>query len=84
MIQSFNEWLTKTCGNLDDLSTADNLGLLTQEDEAMVVNQLEQFVDRINGILYNVPEEKRAALVERLIVNLARHHGTAVSVNGKV
>lgn len=69
-IKSFNEWLT-TSHNTDALKTSDsNLGLVTSEDDAMVVNQLEQFVDRIMGILHNVSEDKRGSFVEKLITDL--------------
>jgi hypothetical protein len=69
-IKSFNEWLS-TNHNTDALKTSDsNLGLVTSEDDAMVVNQLEQFVDRIMGILHNVSEDKRGSLVEKLITDL--------------
>lgn len=72
-MKSFNEWLTKTHEgeSLDSLKTSDgNLGLVTNEDEAMVVNQLEQFANRIRGILYNVSEEKRDELLEKLFTDL--------------
>lgn len=71
-IKSFNEWMTTNHeGSLDALkSSDDNLGLVTSEDEAMVVNQLEQFVNRIMGILHNVSEDKRGPLVEKLITDL--------------
>lgn len=69
-MKSFNEWLTAN-HETDALKTSDsNLGLVTSEDDAMVVNQLEQFVDRIMGILHNVSEDKRGPLVEKLITDL--------------
>lgn len=69
-IKSFNEWLTAN-HETDALKNSDNdLGLVTNEDDDMVVNQLEQFVNRIMGILHNVSEEKRGPLVEKLITDL--------------
>lgn len=69
-IKSFNEWLTVN-HEADALKNSDDdLGLVTNEDEAMVVNQLEQFVNRIMGILHSVSEEKRGPLVEKLITDL--------------
>ena len=71
-MQKFNEWLTKTHGDELDAVKNNNMELVTDEDDALVANQLEQYADRINGILHNVAEDKRAAFLEKLI-NLLRN-----------
>ena len=70
-MQKFNEWLTKNhSDDLDALKTTDNLGMVTNEDDALVTNQLEQFVDRIAGILHNVAEDKKEVFLSKLITDL--------------
>ena len=58
-MKSFTEWLTK-----DEDSNVSN------EEESLIINQLEQYVDRIRGVLYNISEEKRNALKSKLINDL--------------
>jgi hypothetical protein len=61
---NFNEWLTQNHGDeSSDLKVID-------QDDALVVNQLEQFVDRIAGILHTVSEDKKTGFVEKLISDL--------------
>jgi hypothetical protein len=67
--KTFNEWITKSVGELPELSTP-NLGMQTMSDEVLALNQLDQLVDRVRGVLYNVSEEKRNELMEIFISNL--------------
>ena len=62
----FNEWLNKAHPE-PELTTNPDLGMLSQTDEAVVLNQLDQLAGRVYGILYNVPEDRRGPLVAEFI-----------------
>jgi hypothetical protein len=68
-MKSFNEWLNETN---PELTTNANLGMVTTEDESLVLNQLDQLVNRVNGILNNVSESRRAEFIDLFITNLKR------------
>jgi len=65
-LKTFNEWLTKQVGGLEELGSSD--GCITKEqDEAVLLNQLEQLVDRVAGVLHYASAPRREALVEKFI-----------------
>lgn len=66
----FNEWLTqKSPDNFKEL-TSNGLGMEQKEDPSLIESQLEQWVDKLNGLLYNLPSETRVKLVEKVIEKL--------------
>lgn len=67
--KTFSEWVTKNVGDLGELSTP-NAGMQIMSDETLALNQLDQLVDRVRGILYNVSEDRRDELMEIFISNL--------------
>lgn len=63
----FNEWITQN-KNFQELSS--DLGMETQEDNALLENQLDQWVTRLMGLLQTVPSEKKQKLIEKVISNI--------------
>jgi hypothetical protein len=62
-MKTFNEWFAETHNpkNSDSILT---------DNDALLSNQLEQFVDRVHGILYELPDDKRQAFMEKFINDL--------------
>jgi len=65
----FNEWMTQ---NKDSEFTelSSDLGMSTDEDTAMLENQLDQWVTRLMGLLQSAPSEKKQKLIEKVITNI--------------
>ncbi len=53
----FNEWLTTK--NYDG-----------GNDDDVLENQMEQWMDRLSGLLHNVPSEKKKAMLEKIMNGL--------------
>ena len=59
----YNEWL-------DDQAVNAELGgftMTTAHDDGVLANQMEQLVNRLEGLLHDVPESKKTALIDRLM-----------------
>lgn len=65
----FNEWMTQ---NKDEefAELSSDLGMSTDEDSAMLENQLDQWVTRLMGLLQTAPSEKKQKLIEKVITNI--------------
>ena len=65
----FYEWMTQ---NKDSEFTelSSDLGMSTDEDTAMLENQLDQWVTRLMGLLQSAPSEKKQKLIEKVITNI--------------
>lgn len=68
----FNEWLTQNKDEEVAALTNSNVELNVSQDDALVVNQLEQWVIKLNGLLHNVSEEKRGKLLEKVIKDIVK------------
>lgn len=66
----FTEWLTQNKGEEIAALTNSNVELTTSQDDALIVNQLEQWVIKLNGLLHNVSEEKKDKLLEKVIKDI--------------
>jgi hypothetical protein len=66
----FNEWLTQNKTEEIAALTNNNVDLTTSQDDALIVNQLEQWVTKLNGLLYNVDEAKKEKLLEKVIKDI--------------
>ena len=65
----FNEWMTQNKDSeFSELSS--DLGMETDEDTAMLENQLDQWVTRLMGLLQGAPSEKKQKLIEKVITNI--------------
>ena len=68
----FNEWLTQNKDEEVAALTNNDVELTTDQDDALIFNQLEQWVTRLNGLLHNVSEEKREKLLEKVIKDIVK------------
>lgn len=68
----FNEWLTQNKDEEVAALTNNNVELTINQDDALIVNQLEQWVTKLSGLLHNVAEEKRGKLLEKLIKDIVK------------
>lgn len=68
----FNEWLTQNKDEEVAALTNNNVELTVSQDDALIVNQLEQWVTKLNGLLHNVDEEKRGKLLEKVIKDIVK------------
>jgi flagellar capping protein FliD len=68
----FNEWLTQNKDEEVAALTNSNVELTVSQDDSLIVNQLEQWVIKLNGLLHNVDEEKRGKLLEKVIKDIVK------------
>jgi len=68
----FNEWLTQNKDEEVAALTNSNVELNVSQDYALIVNQLEQWVIKLNGLIHNVSEEKRGKLLEKVIKDIVK------------
>lgn len=68
----FNEWLTQNKDEEVAALTNNNVELTVSQDDALIVNQLEQWVTKLNGLLHNVDEDKRGKLLEKVIKDIVK------------
>lgn len=66
MAKTFNEWVTDRV-NAEELSSDDNLGMETEQDDALIESQLEQWVTRLAGLLQNIQTEKKQQLLGKVV-----------------
>lgn len=66
----FNEWLTQNKTEEVAALTNNNVDLTTSQDDALIVNQLEQWVIKLNGLLHNIDEDKKEKLLEKVIKDI--------------
>lgn len=65
----FNEWMTQN-KDAEFAELSSDLGMSTEEDTAMLENQLDQWVTRLMGLLQTAPSEKKQKLIEKVITNI--------------
>lgn len=68
----FNEWLTQNKDEEVAALTNNNVELTINQDDSLIINQLEQWVTKLNGLLHNVTEEKRGKLLEKVIKDIVK------------
>jgi hypothetical protein len=61
----FNEWISQNNKDFDELSS--NLGIETKEEEGLIENQLDQWVNKLMGLLHTVPSNRKQKLLEKVI-----------------
>lgn len=66
----FNEWLTQNKTEEIAALTNNNVDLTMSQDDALILNQLEQWVIKLNGLLHNVDESKKEKLLEKVIKDI--------------
>jgi hypothetical protein len=66
----FNEWITHNKAEFQDLNTSKDLGMETREEEGLLESQLEQWVNKLVGLLHTVPEARKQKLLEKVIQDL--------------
>jgi len=66
----FNEWMTQNKAEFQDLNTSKDLGMETSEEEGLLESQLEQWVNKLVGLLHTVPEGRKQKLLEKVIQDL--------------
>lgn len=71
----FNEWITQKDNKQYKELSSKNLGMETQQDLGLIESQLDQWIDKLNGLLYDLPSETKAKLVEKVINKLRGHNG---------
>lgn len=64
----FNEWLTQNKPEFEELSQ--DLNMRTQDQEDLIESQLDQWVNKLVGLLHNLPEERKQKLIEKVVENL--------------
>jgi uncharacterized protein (DUF608 family) len=57
----FNEWMTQTKGSFGDSDMT---------EDSVLENQMEQWVNKLVGLLHSVPEDKKQKLLEKVIQSL--------------
>lgn len=72
---TFNEWVTqnkdvnRSKEDFTDLATNKDLWA-TREEEGLLENQLDQWVNRLVGLLHSVPPSRKQELLEKVISDL--------------
>ena len=67
----FNEWITQNKEEeFANLVTNKDLGMETQEQEGLIEGQLDQWVDKLMGLLHAVPSHRKQKLLEKVIDDL--------------
>ena len=64
----FNEWITQK-DEFSELSNGSDLE--TMQDDAVVENQLDQWIDKLMGLLHTTPSDKKQKLLEKVINKLS-------------
>jgi len=64
----FNEWITQNSNNFGELSS--DLGMKTREQEGLLESQLEQWVNKLMGLLHTIPPHRKQELLEKVISDI--------------
>jgi hypothetical protein len=62
----FNEWITQN----KDKNLKEDLGMQTREDPSLIESQLEQWINRLVGLLHTSPNKQK--LMEKVINELQK------------
>lgn len=64
----FNEWMTQNNkDHVKALNTSADLGMQTTQEDDLLKSQMEQWVNKLAGLLHTVPSDKRNKLLEKVI-----------------
>lgn len=63
MSKRFNEWAEARAKSSD-------LGMETSTDTDLLESQLEQWINKLAGLLHSVPQDKKTKLLEKVISNI--------------
>lgn len=67
----FKEWITQNKEReFNNLVTNKDLGMETQEQEGLIESQLDQWVDRLMGLLHTLPQNRKQKLLEKVISDI--------------
>lgn len=68
---NFNEWITQNKDeDFSGLTTNKDLGMQTREDKDLLESQMDQWVDKLMGLLHTVPAHRKQKLLEKVITSL--------------
>jgi hypothetical protein len=71
MKTTFNEWITQNKSNeFSGLVTDKDLGMRTREDTDLLESQMEQWVNKLMGLLNSCPQHRKQELIEKVISSL--------------
>lgn len=70
MKTNFNEWITQNKEEEFSALSSQGLGMRTREDTDLIEGQLDQWVNKLMGLLNAVPQERKQKFLEKVISNI--------------